>query len=80
MVDRHQHGADGGRFRVGLRGQRVQLRPHDDVHAETPGDNGLRAARFATPWQRRTNVWRKVTTPGPGANRPKSVKPRNQAK
>jgi hypothetical protein len=23
-----------------------------DVHAETQGDNGLRAARFATPWQR----------------------------
>jgi hypothetical protein len=29
---------DGGRFRLGQRGQRVQLRPHDDVHAETQGD------------------------------------------
>jgi hypothetical protein len=27
----------------------------------------LRAARFATPWQRRTNVWRKITKPGLGA-------------
>jgi len=53
---------------VGQRGQRVQLRPHDDVHAETQGDNGLRAARFATPWQRRTNVWRKIANPARAAD------------
>jgi hypothetical protein len=49
----------------------------DPVHIAPTGEPVRKASAAMPPWLRRTNVWRKVTSPARGAKRPRSVKSGN---